>query len=70
MPVLPAGALAAGERDALGISAGIQAFRYKVTKSPEALANVARAVAGILLARCAFPVDSPFALRGAAARVT
>ncbi len=84
-----AGALAAGGRDAAGISANIQARHLpygrvldpvlsasgevtsKVTKPPEALGNVARAMEGIcllrdvmgrgLLARCAFPVDSPFA---------
>jgi len=48
-----------------------EAFRYKVTRSPDALANVTRAVAGIksltdatgtdLLARCAFPSSSPYA---------
>ncbi len=48
-----------------------EAFRYKVTGSPEALANVKRALAGIgsladvtgtnLLARCLVPIDSPYA---------
>lgn len=48
-----------------------EAFRYRVTRSPDAFANVARALGGIrilrdvtgtgLLARCAFPVDSPYA---------
>lgn len=47
------------------------AYRYKVTRSPEALDNARRAVLAIqylmnvtgtkLLARCAVPVDSPFA---------
>ncbi|HUS07050.1 MAG TPA: hypothetical protein VMZ52_12160 [Bryobacteraceae bacterium] len=49
-----------------------EAFRYKVTRSTEALENARRALAGIqqlvdatggdnLLARCVVPVDSPFA---------
>ncbi len=48
-----------------------EAFRYAVTKSPEALDNATRAVLGLkllvdvtrtnLLARCAFPADSPWA---------
>ena len=48
-----------------------EAFRYKVTHSPDALANVSKAVAGIksltditgteLLARCMFPASSPYA---------
>ena len=48
-----------------------EAYRYRVTKSAEALANLRRAVAGIrllvdvtgsdLLARCALPQDAPFA---------
>ena len=47
-----------------------EAFRYKVTRSPEALANVTKSVAGIkaltditgtdLLARCMFPAASPY----------
>jgi len=47
-----------------------ESFRYRVTGSPEALANVRRAIAGIraliditgtnLLARCLFPVDSEY----------
>jgi hypothetical protein len=52
-----------------------EAFRYKVTRAPEALANLRGAIAGIkllvditgtdLLARCALPQDSPYA-RGVA----
>ena len=48
-----------------------EAFRYKVTRSDEALDNVRKAIAGIkgladvtgtnLLARCLLPADSPFA---------
>ena len=48
-----------------------EAFRYKVTHSADALANVKKAIAGIkgladvtginLLARCLVPVDSPYA---------
>jgi uncharacterized protein (TIGR03437 family) len=48
-----------------------EAFRYRVTRSPDALANVKRAVAGLkslldvtgynVLARCAVPVSSPYA---------
>src|SRR6266545_2876061 len=48
-----------------------EAFRYKVTQSPEALDNVKAALDGIasllnvtgdnLLARCLVPVDSPYA---------
>src|ERR1700690_3151106 len=48
-----------------------EAFRYKVTGSPEALTNIEGAIAGIqslidvtgtgLLARCRFPVNSPYA---------
>lgn len=48
-----------------------EAFRYKVTASPEALANVLKALHGIralrvvtgsdLLARCLVPIDWPFA---------
>src|SRR5712691_1114186 len=48
-----------------------EAFRYKVTRSPEALDYVKRLVAGIsslmdvtgtnLLARCLVPLDSPYA---------
>ena len=48
-----------------------ESFRYKVTRSPEALANVLNAERGLralvdvtgtdLLARCVVPVDSPFA---------
>ncbi len=48
-----------------------EAFRYKVTQSPQALDNVNRAIAGIksladvtgtnLLARCLAPINSPFA---------
>jgi hypothetical protein len=48
-----------------------EAFRYQVTKSPDALANVRTALNGIeiliditgvdLLARCALPADSPYA---------
>ena len=48
-----------------------ESFRYRVTKSPDALNNMRRALAGIrylsevtgtgLLARCTFPVDSPWA---------
>ena len=47
-----------------------EAFRYKVTHSPDALANAGRAVAGIkslldvtgnnVLARCLVPTDSPY----------
>ncbi len=48
-----------------------EAYRYRVTRSPEALANVRAALAGLtllvdvtgrdLLARCAVPADSPYA---------
>ena len=48
-----------------------EAFRYKVTNSPEAIDNLRRALAGIrslvdvtgtnLLARCLVPTDSPYA---------
>lgn len=48
-----------------------EAFRYKVTRSADALANVKRALAGIsnlldvtgtnVLARCLIPLDSPYA---------
>ncbi|MBI4446482.1 MAG: hypothetical protein HY645_11305 [Acidobacteria bacterium] len=48
-----------------------EAFRYKVTQSPEALSHVRRTLLGIrglldvtgtdVLARCFIPVDSPFA---------
>lgn len=48
-----------------------EAFRYKVTQSPDALNNVRNAIAGIksladvtgnnLLARCLVPLDSPYA---------
>lgn len=48
-----------------------EAFRYKVTRSPDALANMTKTVAGIqaltdvtgteLLARCIFPASSPYA---------
>lgn len=48
-----------------------ESFRYRVTRAPEALENVKRALAGIrllvdlpgngLLARCAFPADWPYA---------
>jgi hypothetical protein len=48
-----------------------EAFRYKVTRAPEALVNLRGAIAGIkllvditgtdLLARCALPQDSPYA---------
>lgn len=48
-----------------------ESFRYKVTKSADALANMRRAIAGIkglvdvtgmnLLARCMVPISSPFA---------
>jgi uncharacterized protein (TIGR03437 family) len=48
-----------------------EAFRYKVTRSSDALANVTKAVGGIkaltditgteLLARCMFPASSPYA---------
>jgi hypothetical protein len=48
-----------------------EAFRYKVTNSPEALDNLRRALGGIrslvditgtnLLARCVVPIDSPYA---------
>ena len=48
-----------------------ESFRYSVSRSPEALDNVRAALAGIktlfdvtgygLLARCAFPADSPYA---------
>ena len=48
-----------------------EAFRYKVTHTPDALANVKRALAGIaslvdvtgtnVLARCLVPLDSPYA---------
>ncbi len=48
-----------------------ESFRYRVTASPEALANVKSALAGLrslvdatgtnLLARCLIPVDSPYA---------
>ena len=48
-----------------------EAFRYQVTRSPDALANVTRAIAGLkgladvtgnnLLARCIVLADSPFA---------
>jgi uncharacterized protein (TIGR03437 family) len=48
-----------------------EAFRYQVTQSPDALANVKQAVAGIkslldvtgtnLLARCLVPLNSPYA---------
>src|SRR5438067_796304 len=48
-----------------------EAFRYRVTRSADALANLRGALAGItflvdvtgtdLLARCALPQDSPFA---------
>ncbi len=48
-----------------------EAFRYKVTQSPEALNNLKAAIAGLkglsdvtgnnLLARCMVPVDSPYA---------
>ena len=48
-----------------------ESFRYKVTRSPEALDNIMRALHGIrtlidvtgtdLLARCAFPENSPWA---------
>lgn len=48
-----------------------ESYRYAVTKSPDALANVNRALTGIqlmmdvtgagLLARCTFPSDSPYA---------
>ncbi len=48
-----------------------EAFRYKVTNSPEALANMRAALAGLgllrevtgtgVLARCAIPEDSPYA---------
>ena len=48
-----------------------EAFRYKVTQSPEALSNMQKAIAGIkgladvtainLLARCMVPQSSPFA---------
>ncbi len=48
-----------------------EAFRYKVTSSPDAFANMTKAVAGIkaltditgteLLARCMFPASSPYA---------
>jgi hypothetical protein len=48
-----------------------EAFRYRVTASPDALRNVKRALAGLgalldvtgteLLARCLIPVDSPYA---------
>src|SRR5579871_3437702 len=47
-----------------------EAFRYKVTQSADALANIRKAIAGIkslndvtgtnLLARCMVPVDSPY----------
>jgi hypothetical protein len=50
-----------------------EAFRYRVTSSPEALENVRSALAGIrllvdvtgnnLLARCAFPTNSPYAAK-------
>jgi hypothetical protein len=49
-----------------------ESFRYKVTRSPEALANVLNAERGLralvdvtgtdLLARCLVPVDSPYAV--------
>jgi hypothetical protein len=49
-----------------------EAFRYAVSRSPDALANANRALAGIrsplditgtnLLARCAIPVSSPYAI--------
>ncbi len=49
-----------------------EAFRYRATNSPEALANAAGAVRGLrlladitgtdLLARCAFPADAPWAI--------
>ncbi len=48
-----------------------EAFRYRVTRAPDALANVKSAISGIqslidvtgadLLARCRFPADSPYA---------
>ena len=48
-----------------------EAFRYKVTRAPDALSNVTKAIAGIkslvdvtgtdVLARCLAPVGSPFA---------
>src|SRR6185436_18723103 len=48
-----------------------EAFRYQLTRAPQALANVKNAIAGIqslvdvtgtdLLARCLVPVNSPFA---------
>ena len=48
-----------------------EAFRYKVTRAPDALVNVSKVVAGIksltditgtdLLARCMFPAGSPYA---------
>ena len=48
-----------------------EAFRYRVTRSPDALANVKSAVAGLrslldvtgynVLARCAIPLSSPYA---------
>jgi uncharacterized protein (TIGR03437 family) len=48
-----------------------EAFRYKVTQSADAVANLQKAIAGIkslvdvtgnnLLARCMVPIDSPFA---------
>lgn len=48
-----------------------ESFRYKVTQSPDALANLQKAIAAIkslvdvtgnnLLARCMLPIDSPFA---------
>ena len=48
-----------------------EAFRYKVTRSPDALNNASKAIAGIkllvdvtgtdVLARCAVPMGSPFA---------
>ena len=48
-----------------------EAFRYKVTNSPEAIDNLRRALGGIrslvdvtgtnLLARCLVPTDSPYA---------
>src|ERR1700752_497703 len=49
-----------------------ESYRYAVTKAPDALENVHRALNGIkqlidvtgtdLLARCAVPVDSPYAI--------